>query len=311
MYNTIHTYNWHNYRLLVLGHSDVNHRCTATILAVGRSEDTYVYSGVFAALVQRGYRPKYVLGDGAGSITAATKRHFEEAVRLMCFPHLIRRFDIHSKSLPPELAAQFRHDLCLLQYCRNELEFQRRKHCDGADANVDGSHAPSRSRLVAYFRKTWLESDLSKWSEGESPYCLNNNGAESVNLHIKNDHTIRKVQAFAVFLGKDVPTKPDIPLKVFKEAHKPQKECEDGKRVYCERTGQSEYIFSSTQVDLKTPQDVYREYERSFHQSPESWEEYLETRFSVCVVKPAVLGPFFACSCPSGSKKEHASTQLW
>ncbi|KAH7702856.1 hypothetical protein AAVH_29982 [Aphelenchoides avenae] len=52
------------------------------------------------------------------------------------------------------------------------------------------------------------------------------------------------------------------------------------------------------------PEDVYREYERSFDQGPESWEEYLETRFSVYVVKPAVLGPFFACSCPSGSKKE-------
>ncbi|KAH7719677.1 hypothetical protein AAVH_12859 [Aphelenchoides avenae] len=52
------------------------------------------------------------------------------------------------------------------------------------------------------------------------------------------------MQAFTVFLGKvegllsywsihlkDMPSKPDIPLKIFKVAHKLQKECEQGKRV--------------------------------------------------------------------------------
>lgn len=185
------------------------------MLAVGKSEDTYVYSGVFLALKNRGYNPESVLGDGAGAITAAAKRHFPRALRLMCFPHLIRRVDVHKKSMPQELQEAFRSDICMLQYSRNEVEFRRRKlygRCHSTPPSslvsklmvtvwMDAAHH-SVPEFATYFNDTWLESDLNRWSEGESQSCLNNNGIESVNLRIKSDHTVRKMQNFSVFMDK-------------------------------------------------------------------------------------------------------------
>lgn len=66
---------------------------------------------------------------------------------------------------------------------------------------MDSAHA-SVPVFATYFNETWLESELCRWSEGESTSCLNNNVNESVNLRIKTDHTVRKMQSFPLFIEK-------------------------------------------------------------------------------------------------------------
>ncbi|KAH7708369.1 hypothetical protein AAVH_24386 [Aphelenchoides avenae] len=307
--------NWHNWPLLVLGLSDLNRHCIATMLAVGKSEDTYVYSGVFLALKNRGYNPESVLGDGAGAITAAAKRHFPRALRLMCFPHLIRRVDVHKKSMPQELQEAFRSDICMLQYSRNEVEFRRLSKLM-VTVWMDAAHH-SVPEFATYFNDTWLESDLNRWSEGESQSCLNNNGIESVNLRIKSDHTVRKMQNFSVFMDKvekllnywavnlrAVPIKPDIPLRTYKAAYELQNECESGKRLLIKLRNPAKYVIASAKSSFANNEQLHEAYKASFHTGPRSREEYLQLRFIVHVVESSPLGPFFTCSCPEGSKKE-------
>ncbi|KAH7704700.1 hypothetical protein AAVH_28103 [Aphelenchoides avenae] len=263
--------NWHNWPLLVLGHSDLNRHCIATLLAVGKSEDTYVYSGVFRALKDRGYDPDSVLSDGAGAITAACKQHFPRALRLMCFPHLIRRVDVHKKSLPAELQQAFRSDICMLQYSRSNAEFCRVSQLM-VETWMDSAHA-SVPVFATYFNETWLESELCRWSEGESTSCLNNNVNESVNLRIKTDHTVRKMQSFPLFIEKvekllnywavnlrAIPTERDIPLKVFKAAFELQKECEAGKRLYIKLREPTKYVFASAKSTFTNNEEMLKAY---------------------------------------------------
>ncbi|KAH7717806.1 hypothetical protein AAVH_14793, partial [Aphelenchoides avenae] len=62
----------------------------------GKSEDKFVYNGVFRVLKESGYVPSEVLGDGAAAITNATKANLPLAKRIMCHVHVIRRLDKHT-----------------------------------------------------------------------------------------------------------------------------------------------------------------------------------------------------------------------
>lgn len=103
----------------------MNRHFTPTLLAVGKSEDSFVYGGIFEALKAKGYDPYEILGDGTPALTAAAKHVFPLARRVMCFAHVIRRIDANKKSLAADTQEKVRSDVLLLQYARNEVEFDR------------------------------------------------------------------------------------------------------------------------------------------------------------------------------------------
>lgn len=109
----------------MVGYSDLDRRFTGTLLAVGKSENTYVYDAIFRTLRSRGYRPMEVLGDGTAAISAAAKENFPWATRLMCFVHVFPRVDKHLAKVPAHFRKHMYEEVLLLQFARSHPQFQQ------------------------------------------------------------------------------------------------------------------------------------------------------------------------------------------
>lgn len=118
--------NYNGFPLGVYGFSDVDRHFTPTLLSVGPSEDYAHYSSVFNTLLESGYEPTYVLGDGHAGLTKATRETFITAVRLMCYAHVNRRVKKRVSEVPAEFRATILSDLETLRYARSADEFQKR-----------------------------------------------------------------------------------------------------------------------------------------------------------------------------------------
>lgn len=119
--------NWQSFPLGVYGYSDCNRRFTPTFLSVGPSEDTHHYASVFQSLRQAGYEPQYVLGDGAGGLTAAVRKVFPDCTRLMCYAHTERRVSKKLSGLPQAMREKLLEDVRTLRFARDDQEFDNSK----------------------------------------------------------------------------------------------------------------------------------------------------------------------------------------
>lgn len=177
--------NWECYPLGVYGYSDCDRKFQPTLLSVATSEDTYHYSSVFSSLAEEGYEPLYVLGDGAGGLTAAVKAVFPNATRLMCYAHVDRRLKKRLGSVPAALRERIKTDIDALRYARSSQEFSARKMLNKlfnyailnlvAELMMD-TWPHQAHEFKDYFHDTYASGDLRRWYESASPFVSNNNG---------------------------------------------------------------------------------------------------------------------------------------
>ncbi|KAH7724315.1 hypothetical protein AAVH_08203 [Aphelenchoides avenae] len=301
--------NYNGFPLGVYGFSDVDRHFTPTLLSVGPSEDYAHYSSVFNTLLESGYEPTYVLGDGHAGLTKATRETFITAVRLMCYAHVNRRVKKRVSEVPAEFRATILSDLETLRYARSADEFQKLVPMM-LDSWPDGAE-----NFKDYFNATWGTGDLHRWYEAASPFVSTNNGLESVNKQIKDAHTLRKRLPFRSFvntvegflhgwsIGATVPpAKPKPTPQLYVDAYSLQRGPEP--RIVARLPNRDIYVIPAASSKLRTMDEVKAAY-RDFNADPPSWIRFSEQRFKVHVVKK--LNPdnavLYWCSCRDGARK--------
>lgn len=94
-------------------------------MALASHEDTVCFKKFFEVIAQvTGHSPSHVLADGAYSITNAITAIFPDAIRLMCWAHVIKNIDQKLKHLKPEVKTQIRREIEILQYSMSEEQFE-------------------------------------------------------------------------------------------------------------------------------------------------------------------------------------------
>jgi transposase-like protein len=86
-------------------------------------EDAESFSSFFQIIAQAGCNPTYVLADGAQAITNAVNKVFPEAIRLMCWAHVIKNIDKHLIGYEPAVRRAVRQEIESLQYAISEEQF--------------------------------------------------------------------------------------------------------------------------------------------------------------------------------------------
>jgi hypothetical protein len=120
---------WHGFPVQVLGYSNspvlrLDNHFVPTMLCVSSNEDTIAYANIFQILKDLNYNPDVLLADGAREITAAARTVFVSTKRAMCFAHCYRQAEKRIRQFRgKELKKRVTDDIKLLQYARNENEF--------------------------------------------------------------------------------------------------------------------------------------------------------------------------------------------
>ncbi|KAH7719284.1 hypothetical protein AAVH_13256 [Aphelenchoides avenae] len=288
--------NWECYPLGVYGYSDCDRKFQPTLLSVATSEDTYHYSSVFSSLAEEGYEPLYVLGDGAGGLTAAVKAVFPNATRLMCYAHVDRRLKKRLGSVPAALRERIKTDIDALRYARSSQEFS-------ALAELMMDTWPHQAHeFKDYFHDTYASGDLRR--------CL-----ESTNRTIKDAHTLRRKLPFSQFIqecesalrtwskgAKLPPMKPTPRPSLYVDAYRLGVGAT--KRLVAKLPGRDVFIFASSESKFQS-MDQLKDAYRSFTAAPTSWMQFLGVRFQVHVVRKVMSDEvvLYSCTCKEGARK--------
>lgn len=114
----------HGFPVFVAGTIDCNSSFHPTYLALASHEDERCFTKFFEIIAERSGQPSHILADAAYSITNAARAIFPNAVRLMCWAHVIKNIDQKLKFLDPADKKQIREEVQLLQFALNEEQFR-------------------------------------------------------------------------------------------------------------------------------------------------------------------------------------------
>lgn len=114
----------YGYPVFIAGTCDRNASFYPTFLALSSHENEACFTKFFETIAERsGQHPTHVLADGAFAITNAVTSVFPNAVRLMCWAHVVKNIDQKLKSYEPAVKKQIRADIQSLQFALNEDQF--------------------------------------------------------------------------------------------------------------------------------------------------------------------------------------------
>ena len=198
---------WQGHPVLIFGGSDAHKVFHPYAIAVLESEVqpeiSYIlkeFKRVSLVLSNQNFSPECLISDAAASIKNAFLEIFgkEKKVR-MCWAHVIRNIDKKLCKIKLDIHRnEIRSDIVLLQISSSEKEFDisynlfRIKWIQVNDESI--------FNFLNYFENTWINHN-KHWYEG---YCLftpsTNNCLESVNLRVKQDHTLRERIPLSRFL---------------------------------------------------------------------------------------------------------------
>ena len=278
-----------------------------------------------------------VMGDGAEMITNAQCNELPNAARAMCWPHTYRAYTKHLKSVPSaEVRVLIDHQIKQLQLARTTPEFQ-----SACPLMIEGWKAMLQepailaTAIVTFANYFTLQhgptSHASNWFEGFLNFhSSNNTGQEAKHKYIKApkgplqgkrhqlDSCIHVMaeECSAWSIDIDENTQDGIRYTVLMDL---QTETE-GFMWYQQARNQTKPIYLTYQKDggtifLVIPESVASSYPNdltkcehmlqffAFHTNFSSFQQYIQCRFSVWVVKWVYEGCIWSCTCPVWMKK--------
>jgi hypothetical protein len=290
-------------------------------LALTSHKDSICFKKFFEVIAEQieSY-PTHILADGAYSITNAAASTFPDAIRLMCWAHVVKNIDQKLKSLEPETKMQIRKDIQALQFAMNEEQFRNsnfliqficilflvatllmQKWAD--DFDEDDVHS-----FIDYLSSTWIESAHFRWFEGNylkllflhllilgaSIYPNTNNALESNNKQIKDSHSLRDRLPFNKFViwaekmiqldwsaGRSKPN--EVNLKNPPHLFVSARQLHDSKRkIFILTAGENFGISSNEQMGLSSNQ-VKKAARLLNSYELDSFDAYIDSRFKVSI----------------------------
>ena len=139
--------------------------------------------------------PESVMADGDPAITAAAEEVFPNAVRLMCFTHVMRNVNeklARIRALDPAISQNISNDIRALQHGALDEEsfhvlygLMQRKWTEDLKERI--------REFFLYFGNTWCRSATCKWYQACNPqHATTNNSVEGTNNSFKRDFTLNK-----------------------------------------------------------------------------------------------------------------------
>ncbi|CAF1108888.1 unnamed protein product, partial [Brachionus calyciflorus] len=205
---------WHNFPVFIIGTTDLNrsfHPFSVSICTNETGQDyEFVFSSVKKALnniYNFEYKPSALIADGAEAITnsfisAFGYQNINEFLRIMCWAHVHRAVDSHTKLIDELNKPKIRDDINLLQISPNREYFNFayelfKKKWSNKSSVIDS--------FLKYFESTWSYFRNSGWYEGIAENIPStDNALESRNGKIKLIHTLRKRLSVNVYLTNAV-----------------------------------------------------------------------------------------------------------
>ncbi len=129
------------------------------------------------------------MADASTAITNGFETVFgSEFVRVTCWAHANRAYEKRLLTVKDEKSRKVLNDeIHLLQLCHDKESFQQM--CKLWLKKWKGNN--DAKEFMSYFKDTWLDRNEG-WYEGHAPgYPSTNNGLESINRCIKDEHTLR------------------------------------------------------------------------------------------------------------------------
>jgi len=197
---------WQDHPVLIFGGSDLHKvfhpYAVAIIESESQSEMVYVlqeFSKISAVLNKQNFQPQCLVSDAATAITNAFKQVFGDDKKVrMCWAHCIRAIDKKLNKTEVKIRALIRSDICSMQASSSEKEFDLSYNLFYKKWNQ--LNIESVTKFLEYFQRTWINQNKN-WYEG---YCkltpATNNCLESVNLRVKQDHSLRERFPLSRFL---------------------------------------------------------------------------------------------------------------
>ena len=286
-----------------------------------------------------------VMGDGAQMITNAQRSELPNALRAMCWPHTYRSYTKHLKSVPSkEVRVLIDHQVKQLQLARCTTEFQ----C-ACPLMVQGwksmvREPPALVASIQTFGTYFLDEHgptfhASNWYEGFLYFhSSNNTGQEAKHKYIKaprgplqgkrhqldscieimgeecsawsidiDENDIEGIQ-YASILDLETETDGYMWYLQARNTAKPVY------LTYAKETGTiylviPESVAKSYPTDLSTCENMLQ-YFASHQQNFTSFQQYVQCRFSVWVVKWIYEGCIWSCTCPTWMKKRQCKHEV-
>ncbi len=192
---------WQGFPVQVIGFSDKNNTFHPCALAICTTETEDDFHFCFAAICngrEKTQQPKLehlgVLCDAADAISNGfAKAFYPEGgsyKRGMCWFHMRKAVSEHVAALKDkELQQCIMKDIDVLQLATSSSLFDAatKLFCE----KYAETNNPEMEGFIKYFHSEWIVSH-SGWYEGYQSGCSTNNGLESTNRVIKDDHTFRE-----------------------------------------------------------------------------------------------------------------------
>jgi hypothetical protein len=194
---------WQGFPVLVVGTTDRNRQFHCFGIAVCANERTEDFEFLFSSLKKgvnktfdEDISPQILICDASESIHNGFKKTLgESSTVIMCWAHMKRNVQKKAEQLvkPKEHIKELLSDLDKLQLC----------HSDDIFKNVLELFLDKwavQKEFVSYFRKQWVDKN-NNWYEGSGLLIPStNNGLESWNRVIKDEHTLRERLPISHFL---------------------------------------------------------------------------------------------------------------
>lgn len=189
---------WQGFSVFVVGTSDKNQVFHPVGLGVCNDKMASDYEFIFKSLKKYNlnWNPSILLANSSAAITQGFTNVFgAPKTRLVCFVHLLKSIDKHTKYLEEKHAIKI--DIYALQTCKSEEVFKI-----GAELFIKKWEANENvKQFISYFKKNWLDQNEC-WYEGAAVgYPSTNNGIEAINSVLKNKHIFGEQYPVDLFLS--------------------------------------------------------------------------------------------------------------
>lgn len=194
---------WEGFPLLVIGITDLHRAFHPIGAAVCYSETSKDFEFIFTAVKQGlinifdiEFKPKYVISDAAIAIHNAAKKVFGPDIEIiMCWFHMRRavadKLPTYIKDITKQ--SQFLSDLDHLQVAKTREIFHI-----ALDLFMKKWRLESEE-MIDYFEKQWVQICPNWYEAFAKRIPSSNNGLESRNRLIKDEHTFRERMELGVF----------------------------------------------------------------------------------------------------------------
>lgn len=175
--------------IIISDPSAQSHLLSLTIMSHERTDDyTNLFNQLKAECSTQGFdlSPRWIMADGADSITAAIEICFPYATRLMCFFHFTQAVQRRLKKENDDIKKAVMKDLRSLSMSLNVECFQSR--FEALKEKWRGIPELVSQDFIGYFEKEWILSKHGNWQTFHTPpgYCMTNNPCEGQNAVLKN-----------------------------------------------------------------------------------------------------------------------------